>query len=62
MYVPIPGMVGDWVTVDGFEWVCYVLLGLGIMAERQQAIVAAARNGVVMVSEAMMDISSHPKG
>lgn len=28
MYVPIPGMMGGWMTLDRYEWVCYVVLGL----------------------------------
>jgi hypothetical protein len=43
MYVPIAGMMGNWMTLDGCEWVCYVLLDLGgVPVEEQATIVAVA--------------------
>jgi hypothetical protein len=35
-YVPIAGMMGNWMTLDGYEWVCCVLLDLGGFLSRNK--------------------------
>jgi hypothetical protein len=43
-YVPIAGMMGNWMTPDGYEWACSVLLDLGVLVEEQATIAAVASN------------------